>query len=127
MKNYSDFDSMAHIYLEDSYVIDIVESEDMLSFKLIAVLTPGHPLYTPPLLNEHHCYMDGRLIFSNVRRVTWLNRTDIQYHDSGGEPDRGNIDSLVWTGEAFYVEGDWGQVLIQTDNPPEFVPEIDAE
>lgn len=117
VKQYYEFDSLASIYLEDSYVLEIVTTESQLTFRLDAVLTESHSAYRPPRPGEQYCYQYGDLIFSNVSRVEWLKRTQAAIHNLDGTIDYGNIDSMSWTGEEYYIEGEWGQVCVVSDPP----------
>ena len=121
MSDYSEPATLHDILLSDSYVMNIVQSETAFRFRLIAALTPNHPKYSQPRPNEHHCYMDGNLVFKDARSVTWLKKTNVEYTDPEGDPDHGNIDSLIWSDGEYYVEGAWGQVSIETCRPPEFI------
>ena len=35
--------------------------------------------------------------------------------DASGERDFGHIDSLVWEGDAFRLEGDWGRMEVSAE------------
>jgi hypothetical protein len=48
MQSYAEFPELAHVYLEDSYVLEIRETEASVTFVLDAVLTPGHPGWAEP-------------------------------------------------------------------------------
>jgi hypothetical protein len=50
-------------YLEDSYVLRIDARSDEATFWLDVVLTPKHPLYSPPKPGEQHSYRRARLVF----------------------------------------------------------------
>jgi len=41
-----------HIYLEDSYVLDIPTQETAVEFQLLAVLIETNPLYETPLSDQ---------------------------------------------------------------------------
>lgn len=65
MVDYPDaFDALAHVYLEDSWVIDLAPSDQGIAFRLEAVLTPGHQSFNGPVAGEQHCY---RLCWLDVR------------------------------------------------------------
>jgi hypothetical protein len=120
MKSYAEFPELAHVYLEDSYVLDIRETEDSLTFVLDAVLTPGHPAYTQPPPEEQHCYVSATLTLAEATEIRWLRRSGRSYRDATGETDLGNIDRLVLEGDRFEVAGDWGDVQVFTTAPPRF-------
>lgn len=64
--DYTEFSGLADIYLEDSYVLEILEEPGKLTFKLDAVLTPEDPAYQPPRPGEQYCYRTGRLVFTDA-------------------------------------------------------------
>ncbi|MFI5719826.1 hypothetical protein [Nocardia sp. NPDC051750] len=118
--DYTKFDSLKGVYLEDSYVLEISESPGKLEFRLYAVLTPDSPLYKPPKPDAQYCYARGKLEFENVSRIVWDERSFQQYRDATGEVDYGNIDSLITYEGSYRVEGDWGSVRIWSAYPPVF-------
>lgn len=120
MIDYTQFPDLDGVYLEDSYVLAISEAPTRLAFKLLGVLTPEHPAYHDPLPGEHYCYANGDLVFANASQVEWLKRSTNRYFDANGAEDLGNIDVLTIDGDAFIVEGDWGEVLIHGADQPRF-------
>jgi hypothetical protein len=120
MIDYSQFPDLQGVYLEDSYVLSISEFPGQLRFKLDAVLTPEHPAYHDPLPGQQYCYADGSLVFPDATCIEWVKRSANRYVDAAGEEDLGNIDSLTVDGDAFVVEGDWGEVRVHSSKTPRF-------
>lgn len=120
VREYADYPSLSGLYLEDSYVLDIVETAAEIKFVLDAVLTPAHPLYHTPAAGEQYCYVGGELVFSGVLGIEWLERSVQNYRDAAGAEDLGNIDSLTSSGGVYSVNGDWGSVRIRSNAEPEF-------
>ncbi|HET6424385.1 hypothetical protein [Nocardia aurea] len=120
-RDYTDFPELSHLYLEDSYVLKIVEGPTELRFFLEAVLTPGSPDYHDPKQGEQYCYQNGELIFLDVRSVKWVARSMHEYRDATGSEDLGNIDSLIERDGIYEVEGDWGRVEISSARDPQFI------
>ena len=58
MIDYKSFPGLAGVFLEDSYVLGISESSELLVFHLDAVLTPEHSAYHSPRPGEHYCEGD---------------------------------------------------------------------
>src|SRR4051812_1962279 len=110
--SYEKLPGLAGFYFEDSYVLDITETPDTLSFALDLVLTQDHPDYRPPSPDEAYCYRHGTLTFSGFGQVEWLERSEANYTDVTGEIDHGNIDSFVSDGGSYLLAGDWGRVRI---------------
>jgi hypothetical protein len=117
MIDYNSLPGLVGVYVEDSYVLGILESSEQVVFRLDAVLTPAHPAYRPPRPGEHYCYAHGSLVFPDVTDVAWLNRNSGHYVDASGAEDVGNVDNLTSDGGAFVVEGDWGAVRISSSQP----------
>jgi hypothetical protein len=117
MIDYTNFPGLTGVFLEDSYVLGISESEGKVAFRLDAVLTPEHAGYHPPNPGEQYCYANGDLVFPDVTGVVWEKRSSTHYTDASGEEDLGNIDILKVDGDAFAVEGDWGSVRISSAQP----------
>lgn len=118
--SYLTITSIADLYLEESYVLDIVESASELVFVLEAVLTSSHPGYGTPAAGERYCYRDGVLVFAEVDRVEWAERSFRRSEDASGTTDLGNIDSLSSEDGVYSVEGDWGAVRIWSGFDPVF-------
>jgi hypothetical protein len=112
MTDYTTLADLSAVYLEDSYVLQIVEEPSAVRFRLEAVLTPEHPAYHPPKPGEQYCYATGWLIFSEVEKVEWTRRSDAHFTDATGEVDLGNIDYMRREAEGWALGGDWGDVVI---------------
>ena len=111
--NYFNSKEFIGLYLEDSYVLQIIEMPKLVSFHMEFVLTEDHPLYRHPLENEMYCYKYGVINFIEPVQVLWNQRNQKVY--SIGEYrhlDLGNIDFFYKSGDEYLVEGDWGNVLI---------------
>ncbi|TVQ84672.1 MAG: hypothetical protein EA357_02440 [Micavibrio sp.] len=117
VSQYYDWDRFKNIYLEDSFVLDIEESEDQLSFVLEIVLTEGHPLHSPKNENEQHCYKEGKIVFRKLKEIRWIRRNIRPYIDADGSKDYGNIDVFKLSAEGYHLEGDWGEVIINSSEP----------
>jgi hypothetical protein len=104
---------LEHVYLEDSYVLDIIARVEHVVFRLDLVLTPGHPLYRTPQPTEQHCRRRAELEFGSVRELLWRNSGLPGARDATGEVDLGSIDSLVQVAGRYLLEGDWGSMDVQ--------------
>ncbi|MDO3638559.1 hypothetical protein [Mycolicibacterium arseniciresistens] len=120
MSHYAEMPGLSALYLEDSYLLDIVEAAGRLTFWMSAVLAPEHPAYHDPLPGEQYCYAHGALVFSDVAHTDWLERSTRRYVDATGETDLGNIDSLTSADGTYEVTGDWGRVRVRCAGPPRF-------
>jgi hypothetical protein len=121
---YTELLGFENLYLEDSYVIAILQEATELRFLLDVVLLEGHPLYQQPRPEEQYCYRRARLVFPNVRDVIWHRQELRGYTDATGTVDYGNIDSFRWWGGEYHLEGDWGSLTVRSDPPyVDFDPE----
>ncbi|KAA0093679.1 hypothetical protein CIW49_26935 [Mycolicibacterium sp. P1-18] len=117
MIDYTRFPGLSDVYLEDSYVLAIVETPGRVTFRLEAVLIPEHPAYRDPPAGQHHCYAVGDLIFADVTHVDWVRRSDRRFVDASGETDLGNVDVLRIDGNVIVLEGDWGELRLTGGRP----------
>jgi hypothetical protein len=112
-EKYDRDDRFRPYYLEDSYVLSILEDSSSISFEMEIVLTPLHPAYGPPKIGEHHCYRRGSLVFLNVDNRIWIERNKVLSSDITGDSDLGNIDIfLIRHPNDYRLEGSWGEVQI---------------
>jgi hypothetical protein len=114
---YETIPGLENLYLEDSWVLGVYESDRSLTFDLDAVLTEQHPRWHPPTPGEQYAYCRLTLTFPAVRSIEWLDRGRPPATDASGEQDWGNIDTFVVENGVYEMEGDWGHVRIQADPP----------
>ncbi|WP_211347099.1 hypothetical protein [Saccharothrix australiensis] len=119
--NYADIDTLSSVYLEDSFVLEILEPSGEPSFRGEFVLTENHPRYSTPASGEQYCYADGMLTFPNVTRVEWVRRSTRHFTDAAGEEDLGNIDYLDRVDDYWLIGGDWGEARVFTEGAPRLV------
>lgn len=113
---YHQIPSLQHIYLEDSYVLNI---KDACSYELEVVLCESHPLYTPPLEGQQYCYKKCTLTFPNPTSSGLFLTHASPCVNPDGSLDYGNIDVLHFDDEIneYYLEGEWGSARIVSDEP----------
>ena len=116
VEDYGRWPELEQFYLEDSFVLEIKETTDTLTFHMELVLREGHPAYRAPSRNQQYCYKRGKLIFSGVRDITWYERKDVKSWDAAGEHDMGNIDAFYRDDGWFKLQGDWGSVRLHADH-----------
>ena len=117
MKQYYEFHSLEHVYLEDSYVLDIQTEPDSVEISVETVLTESHPQYSDPLPGERYCYRNGRICFRNAKRITWVKKSMILMPDLVGPPDYGNIDAFYFSEGSYHLIGGWGELDIVSSEP----------
>lgn len=114
---YSRFRGFEHVYLEDSFVLDIQTAPSSAEIALEIVLTENHPLYKTPPLDEQYCYRKARIYFPDAERVEWIEKSMIPSTDATGNVDYGNIDEFFLANEHYHVRGDWGELDIVSSPP----------
>jgi len=117
MSKYYEWDQFKNIYLEDSFVLRIEESEEEISFTVEVVLTEEHSMYSSPRQDEQYCYKRARIVFKGLKDVKWLERNSQPFTDADDSEDYGNIDSFELSSGGYYLLGDWGEVIISSAPP----------
>ena len=117
MKQYYEFHSLEHVYLEDSWVLDIQTEPDSVEISLETVLTESHPQYSDPPPNKQYCYRNGRICFQNAKRITWIEKSMIPNIEPGSPPDYGNIDVFYFSEGSYHLIGGWGELKIVSSEP----------
>ena len=110
---YSDLPGFHSLYLEDSFVLDVLARPASVVFEVELVLTEDHPDYSLPRPNEQYCYRRGRIIFDDVTRLLWLTKNIAPARDAVGESDYGGFDSLTADGSTFSVSGEFGELDLE--------------
>lgn len=109
---YYEHPKLSDYYLEDSYVLDIFEEKDTLTFHLEAVISESHPNYSPPQKDQLYTYIKISIIFSEATSIKWQKKETKKFTDKSNGIDYGNIDSFVISENAYVLSGDWGKVTI---------------
>jgi hypothetical protein len=115
---YHQLETLEHVYLEDSFVLGISETEGVTTFALEVVLLPAHPGYGPPRPGEAHCFRRASLVLVGERR--WGERHAAASFDAEGGLDLGNIDAFSYdesTGVT-RLEGYWGSLEVASAKRP---------
>jgi hypothetical protein len=108
MQHYSELEELAGLYLEDSWVLDVVARPGLLRLEADLVLREIHPFFRAPLVNEQYCYRRGVLVFTGVTRLEWDGQGLTPAHDSTGQIDYGSIDVMSFVNSKYRIEGDFG-------------------
>lgn len=117
MQPYHELAGFENVYLEDSWVLAVTEDGDEFRLRLDVVLTEQHPRWAPPKPNEVYSYAPASLVFVKPQTVEWTRPAGRPSTDATGETDWGNIDSFMWDGSRYELEGDWGAVTVEGDAP----------
>ena len=114
VERYYDWQIFHGIYLEDSFVLGILESSDELCFLMEFVLMECHPNYSRPETDENYCYKKGRIVFRGLKSVRWLHRYCTPFVDKSGEEDYGNIDYFTSSDGRYSLGGHWGELIVSS-------------
>ncbi len=111
--HYYNLEQFAGLYIEDSYVLQIIETNGLVTFKMELVLSETHPCYFEPLIDEAYCYRNGVIKFIKPMQVEWVEKNLQRLSvDANGDIDQGNIDFFYKVGDNYLLEGDWGKLII---------------
>jgi len=119
MTTYADLPGFESLYLEDSWVLDMRESEKTFHIDLEAVLTHEHPDWHAPKPGEQYCYRGTRIQFDKVQSVEWIELRMRPNKDPDGSIDFGNIDSFVYENNRYELEGEWGHLVVVSPSVPQ--------
>jgi len=114
MSNYYEWSDFKDIYLEDSYVLGIEESDTEFIFIVEMVLKENHPRYTSPNPGEQYCYKKGKIVFQELESIEWISRNTQLFTDANDSEDYGNIDLFNLSIEGYHLVGDWGEVKVHS-------------
>lgn len=119
MANYSELAELREIYLEDSWVLNVVARPG--EFRVVAeyVLRASHHLYRPPRRGEQYCYRLGQMTFGAVTDLSWTSQGAPPAKDASGSLDYGNIDYMEIPEPGHYrLGGDFGVIDIRAISEP---------
>jgi hypothetical protein len=109
---YDTLPALSAVYLEDSYVLDVVTGDQSVELELDLVLTEQHPAYREPRRSDQYCYRRACISIDNPMSVHWIRRTMRPFRDVTGDVDYGSIDVWRTEGNVNHIEGDWGELEI---------------
>jgi len=116
VNDYREVGQLAVYHLEESYILDIQARPGFLACEVDLALNVDHPLHRPPPPEERHCYRRGRLEFSQVQDLHWVDQGTPPAKDATGEVDYGSIDSLEVEGQLYVMTGDFGRISVTASN-----------
>ena len=115
--DYASIPGFGDLYIEDSWVLDIVARPSVLEIAADLVLRESHPLYQPPMPGEQYCYRRGVLAFEGISRLEWDSSLTRPATDGSGESDYGSFDTFVVEDGAYRLQGDFGTLLVVSEPP----------
>ncbi len=116
--HYGRLAGLKDVYLEDSFVLSVIDEPRSLRFTVLMVLREQHASYVKPTSQERYCYRLGVLEFRDVTAIDWKQRSKKRYRDADGRVDYGNIDVFFREEDgSYHLEGDWGIVDVEAQAP----------
>jgi hypothetical protein len=98
--------------LEESYVLDFELHPGSATFSVDFALAPSHPEFVPAPPTDAFAFRQGLLVFSGVRRCTWVAGNARPTVDPDGTLDWDSFHSITWEGDNWRVVGDFGDVTL---------------
>ncbi|WJV44614.1 hypothetical protein [Streptomyces flavofungini] len=114
---YQDLPGFEHVYLEDSWVLNIEARPGVLTMLLEVHLLPDHPEHQAPPPGKWACYRKATLVFQEVGDLHWTGQGALPTTDPDGTRDFGNVDALIGTALGYQLEGGWGEITIASSAP----------
>ncbi len=119
-QDYWELKGFSNLYLEDSYVEEITLGST-ITFKMTVALKESHELYIVPNMEEQYCYKNLLICFSNVKAYKFNSDKVFITSDQNNEKDIGNIDSFQFINGKYYLEGNWGNLIVFSENYPKVI------
>lgn len=112
---YYNLKGFENLYLEDSYLLGFHFLNGKASLSVEAILTEKHPLYSKPRKEEQYCYYNVLIEFDEVRDLKLSHCNFVPTGDLSGTQDYGNIDWFYLEKDHYFFGGDWGEVILVSD------------
>lgn len=109
---YRGITDLAHMYLTDSFVLDVTITPGTVVVTMDFVLEPGHPRFETPGRGHLSCFRRGDIVYEGVTEVDWSMPTVMPAIDALGERDHGGIDVYEVDGDRHGLVGDIGEIRI---------------
>lgn len=105
------------VQLDESIVLGWTLTDD-LEISMEIALDSSHALYEPPIPGERACFKPGILKFPNASAVQGLlSQDEVTPCGSDDGPDFDTFHTLVSREGGYYVEGEFGEVTLQSSVP----------
>ncbi|NYF09765.1 hypothetical protein HDC94_000921 [Leifsonia sp. AK011] len=111
MVDYVALPALRHFVLEDSYVLEILESGDTVSIRMDLVYAKDHPELRPPRLGEWAYVREGVLRFSGVTEFEWTDRS-VPAREPDGSRSWDGLEVFRLQGREYQLAGDVGSLRI---------------
>jgi hypothetical protein len=118
MRHYSECEGLTELYFEDSWVLSITSAPGTMEIVAELVLREGHPDYCTPLPGEAYCYKRGRICFTSLTELHWVEQGNEPAVDASGEVDYGSLDVVEFDEKGWVLLGDFGKISLLSPTPP---------
>lgn len=113
MRDYTSIPALAHLVLEESWVLEITARPGVVEFDMDLIFAKDHPDLKPPREGDMYYYRTGTIQFTGVTSLTWSDQGAPPATDASGTQDYGAIDSFRWAGSTYTFDGSWGAMHIE--------------
>jgi hypothetical protein len=110
MIDYQAIPALAHYVLEESYVLEVIESPGQVTLRTDFAFASDHPDLLPARTGEWTYYREGIIRFQGVEKFEWLDRKPPTR--DADDTLSWNLDGLTQDGRQFELEGDFGSIII---------------
>ncbi|MEE4490881.1 hypothetical protein [Streptomyces sp. BE230] len=93
-------------------MLEIQARPGVLVCEMDLALNTDHPLHEPASPGERHCYRRGKMEFSQVFELHWLDQGAPPARDATGELDYGSFDSFEVEENLYVMTGDFGHITV---------------
>ena len=111
MTDYLDIPLLAGFVLEESNVLEVVESSDRVEIRIDLLFAKDHPELKAPKSGEWAYYREGVIRFDEVTDFAWTDRSQ-PAKDADGTLSWDGIESLTQDGTTYRIRGDLGTIVI---------------
>ena len=93
---------LKQIIFEESYVLEIINSNKTITFVLEAAISDDSQHYSKPINNQLFCYKKIQLIFDKITSVVWINEfSNKKIRGIDDEEDFGTIESFKFNNNKY--------------------------
>ena len=106
-------DALRDLWLQDSFVMAIIQDAGALRFDLVAHVREGAPAHRPVREGEWACYRRASVAVLGARRIDWRSLSLRPSVDADGSADLGAFHAWRTEGDAHDISGSFGHVIVE--------------
>lgn len=113
-RTYDSLPAFQHVYLEDSWVLDLAFDGESVRIVADLVLLEDHPLHAAPKSGEQYCYLRATLVFGEVTTLSWESSGSPRAVDASGDSDLGTFEVFALLDpDGYHIELDAGVLVLR--------------